>query len=141
MTATSMSGALHVSPTRGMTVEQEPIAILPYACVAADLGKAGWDALLRFKHVESPTPRKLTEWPAFRESGAKSVREFERAFTCVRIEALPGTLRVEGLVPVPAADGLFVGRYVTNVCDAHQLGELVLVVTRCVLHVAEAEYP
>jgi hypothetical protein len=58
----------------------------------------------------------------------------------VSIEAFPCVLRIEATVPVKAAEGLFVGRWVSNACQFDELGRLILLLYRCSLHVATGEY-
>ena len=84
--------------------------------------------------------RNKTEWPAYRASGARSVRAFEDDYVRISVVALPCVLRVLADVPVRAADELFVGRLITNSCQFDVLGELIHIVFRCSLHLAEKEF-
>jgi hypothetical protein len=69
-------GGLH-----GATYETGYTTVLPYDADDSVLGQAILDVLLRHAAVDDPTPTsRVTEWPAFRASGLRSVRSFESSF-------------------------------------------------------------
>lgn len=131
-----------ICPDRGLYVEQTPVALISPDAPADTLGQSVWEALLSFRASASPdlASRKKTDWPAYRASGVKTVRAFEGGYVHVSVEAFPCVLRVEATVPARAAEGLFVGRFITNACDFGTLGELIQLVCRCSLQIAEREY-
>jgi hypothetical protein len=102
-------------------------------------GKPCWESLLQFKTAPDQNLRsgKKTDWPAYRVSGTKSVREFEEEYLRLSVVAFPGVLRVEAAVPASEVDGLFVGRVIASACEFEALGELIRVVFRCSNHLAE----
>jgi hypothetical protein len=124
---------------RGFHTEQEPLAVLPYACSTEALGQTVWESLLQFKATPGLNLRssKKTDWPAYRASGARSVREFEEQYLRVSVVAFPGVLRVEAAVPLLDADGLFVGRVISSGCEFEALGEVIRDVFQCSNHLAE----
>jgi hypothetical protein len=99
------------SVERGFHIEREPSAILSSDCSTEMLGQAVWESLLQFRRVPNLNPRSrtLADWPAYRASRMKSFRAFEDEYVHVSVTALPSVLRVSAIVPVKAADGLFVG--------------------------------
>jgi len=109
---------------------------------ARTLGQRAWEALLSFRASSDLALRssKKSDWPAYRASGAKSLRAFEEGFVHVSVEAFPCVLRVEATVPAKAAQGLFVGRSISNACEFGALGELIQLVHRCSVQIAESEY-
>lgn len=127
------------SPTKGLYVEAEAV-VQPFNSDSEMLGQSVWEALLLFHLSPYLGPPKKTDWLAFRASGAKSVRAFEWEFVHVAIEAFPCFLRVQAKVPCNAADGLFVGRYITNACHFEDLGELIQQVCRCASLLREQEF-
>jgi hypothetical protein len=128
------------SPGKGHYVESAPLSVLPYHADAELLGQAVWNALLAFRTSADLGSSKKTEWPAFKASGAKSVSMFESEYVRVTIEAFPCFLRVESLVPCKSADGLFVGRYISNACEFEELAELIRQTSRCSVFVMEREF-
>lgn len=80
------------------------------------LGQATWESMLLFKRTPDLNlrSRKKTEWPAYRASGARSVRAFEDEYIRISVVALRSVLRVRADVPAQAAAGLFVGRFISN---------------------------
>jgi hypothetical protein len=128
------------SPTEGLYVETEDTAVHSFTADAAFIGQSVWEALLHFHLSPYLGPTKKTEWPAFRASGAKSVSAFEHEFVRISIEAFPCVLRVEAAVPCSAADGLFVGRYITNACEFEALADLIFQVARCSIFVRNLEF-
>jgi hypothetical protein len=128
------------SPDKGLYVEAEATAVQPFKSGSEVLGQSVWEALLRFHVSPQLGSPKKTDWPAFRASGEKSVRTFEYEFVRVAIEAFPCVLRVEATVPCTAADGLFVGRYISNACEFEDLGELIQQVCRCSTFVRDQEF-
>ena len=128
------------SPEKGLYVEAEATADRPFTSDSEVLGQSVWEALLRFQVSPQLGSHKKTDWPAFRASGAKSVRAFEYEFVRVAVEAFPCVLRVEATVPCNGADGLFVGRYISNACEFEELGELIQQVSRCSIIVRDQEF-
>lgn len=49
--------------------------------------------------------RKKTEWPAYRTSGARSVRAFEDDYIRISVVGLRGVLRVQADAPAQATTG------------------------------------
>jgi hypothetical protein len=127
---------------KGFHTEQEPNAVLPYDCSRETIGQAVWESLLLFRHTPNVNlrPRNRTDWPAFRASGAKSVRAFEDEYVRVSVVALPCVLRVLASVPAGSADGVFVGRLITNACEFEALGDLIHILFRCSLRLAEQAF-
>jgi hypothetical protein len=102
-----------------------------------------WEALLSFRSFSEPVnlrAHKKTDWPAFRASNMKTVRQFEDSFVRVSVEAFPCNLRIEADVLAREAEGLFVGRYISNACEFEALGDLIQLVCRGSLLIAEHEY-
>lgn len=127
---------------KGLCAEQEPIAVLPYDCPMELFGQRIWESLLAFRRTPNVDlrSRKRTDWPAYRASGAKSVRAFENEYVRITVGAFPCVLRVEAAVPADDAQGLFVGRFITNACEFEALGELLHLVFRCSVRLAEQEF-
>ena len=130
-------GEMIVCPTAeangGLYINQAPSALLPNDAPSEILGQSVWEALLQFRSIPEPLnlrSSRKTDWPAYRASGAKSVSQFEATFVCVSVEAFPCTLRVEADVLATDAEGLFVGRYISNACEFEDLGELIRMVAR-----------
>ena len=128
------------SPTLGLYVETNPVTNLAWETATDVLGQCVWEALLGFREDTNLGSSKKTDWPAYKASGARSVRSFEEDFVRVKIEAFPCVLRVEAYVPAKAAEDLFVGRHITNACDFSGLGDLIHLVYRSSLHIMEKEY-
>jgi hypothetical protein len=128
------------SPEKGHYVESEAIAVMSFESETSLLGQSVWKALLLFRSAPNLGSSKKTDWPAFRASGAKSVRVFEDEFVRVSVEAFLCVLRVEAAVPCKAADGLFVGRFITNACEFEEFGELLHHASRCSFQVMEQEF-
>jgi hypothetical protein len=128
------------SPEKGLSVEADATAVQPFNTEVDVVGQSVWEALLLFQVSPQLGSHKRTDWPAFRVSGAKSVRAFEYEFVRVAVEAFPCFLRVEAAVPCSGADGLFVGRYISNACEFDELGELIHQVSRCSIFVREQEF-
>jgi hypothetical protein len=124
---------------KGFYVEQEAPFSMSWDSSREAIGQSVWEALLLFCRTPglNPRSRKKTDWPAYRTSGAQSVRAFEEEFVRVSVQAFPCILRVQATVPVPAADGLYVGREITNACEFGTLGDLIFIVYRCSLSIAE----
>jgi len=117
--------------------------LLHFDALPEALGQSVWEALLSFRSISEPVDlrsHKKTDWPAFRASGVRSVRQFEDSFVRVSIEAFPCTLRVEAYVLARAAENLFVGRHISNACQFEALGELIQLVCRTSLLTAEHEF-
>jgi hypothetical protein len=131
-----------VSPTKGLYVEQDPAAMLSPDAPNDFLGQSVWQALLSFRADSSAgTGREMrTEWPAFKASGVKGIREFEATHVRISVEAFPTVLRVEAVVPAKAAEGIFVGRYISSSCEFETLGDLIRLACRCSLYLAEQEF-
>jgi hypothetical protein len=143
----STTGTLIVCPTAqangGLYIDRQPSAYLPGDVMPEDLGQSVWQALLCFRSISGPldlSSRKKTDWPAYRASGAKSVRQFEDCFVRVSVEAFPCLLRIEAGVLAKVAERLFVGGYLSNACQFEALGELIQLVCRGSLLIAEHEY-
>src|SRR5215469_16448730 len=96
-----------------------------YDCPMETLGQAIWESLLLFKRPPGLNlrSRKKTEWPAYRASGASSVRAFEDDYIRISVVGLRGVLRVQADVPAQAPDGLFVGRVISTACQFEAFGE------------------
>jgi hypothetical protein len=142
------SGELIVCPTAeasgGLYLDQSPSALLPHDIQAEALGQNVWEALLQFRSLPQPVNLKSyrkTDWPAFRASGSKTVRQFEAGFVRVSVEAFPCTLRVEADVLASEAEGVFVGRYISNACQFEDLGELIRLLCRSSIAVAQHVFP
>ena len=109
----------------GLYCDQPPPALLQLDAAPESLGQSVWEALLSFCSISEPVnlrSYKKTDWPAFRASGMRSVRQFEDSFVRISIEAFPCTLRVEAYVLAQAAEDLFVGRHISNACQFEALG-------------------
>jgi hypothetical protein len=136
-------GKIIVAPTvaspGGLYVDCDPSAVLSWDVDVGTLGQHVWEALLAFRNAPAPV-RKLTDWPAYRASGARSVRDFRARSVQVSVEAVACLLRLEAGVPVPAADGLFIGQYITTSCEFTDLGDLLFLLHRCAEHIATYEY-
>jgi hypothetical protein len=98
----SSSGSLIVCPTADangdLYIEQQPSALLQRNALPEVLGQSVWEALLSFRSFSEPVnlrAHKKTDWPAFRASGMKTVRQFEDSFVRVSVEAFPCNLRIE----------------------------------------------
>jgi hypothetical protein len=128
------------SPGKGHYVETEAMSVMPFESESFNVGQAVWAALLRFRSSPNLGSAKKTDWPAFRASGVKSVRAFEVDFVRLGVEAFPCVLRIEAAVPCKAANGLFVGRFITNACAFEELGDVLHQASRCSLHVMEQEF-
>jgi len=127
---------------KGFYNEQEPLALVPWDSPSEALGQNVWESLLLFRSTPNLNLRsiKKTDWPAYRASGTKSVREFEDNYVRVSVLASPGVLRVEATVPGDAGRGLFVGRVISNACEFEHLGDLIHLASRCSLLIAEQEF-
>jgi hypothetical protein len=80
--------ALHHN-SAGISFEQDGPAVIANWRQAPGLGAALRFALERFSLQErSLRDFKKTEWPSYRASSARSVREFEAAYICVCVQAL-----------------------------------------------------
>ena len=140
------AGKLIVCPStsieKGFYNEQEPLVLIPWDAPAAALGESIWESLLLFRKTPGLNVRssKKSDWPAYRASGIKSMREFEREYVRVSVIAYPIVLRVEASVPGDLADGLFVGCAISNACEFEQLGDLIRLSSRCSLRIAEEEF-
>ena len=132
----------HNTIEKGFLYEQDDPVSMPSDAPNEILGQSVWEALLRLRYTPGVNLRsqKKTDWPAYKASGCKSVRAFEDEFVRVSVRGFPAVLRVEATVPCPAAKGLFVGRDITSGCDFESLGELIRLVYRCGLQLADQEF-
>ena len=128
------------SPTAGLYLETKSITKLAWDTESHHLGRCVWEALLRFREDSYLGSGLKRDWPAYQASSARSARSFEEQFVRCNVEAFPCFLRVEADVPVKAAEGLFVGQYITNACEFGALGNLIHQIYRCAWHIVEAEY-
>jgi hypothetical protein len=139
-------GKVIVCPTtsieKGFYKEQEPLSRLPWDSPAEVLGQNVWESLLLFRKTPGLNLRssKKSDWPAYRDSDLKSIREFEDQYIRVSVTAFPSVLRVEATVPGNLSEGLFVGRAISNACEFEQLGDLVRLSSRCSARIAEEEF-
>ena len=97
---------LIVCPTtnieKGFYDEQEPLALIPRDAPSETLGQSVWESLLLFRKRPGLNlrPIKKSDWPTYRASGIKSIREFEDQYVRVSVVAFPIVLRVEATVLV-----------------------------------------
>jgi hypothetical protein len=69
--------------------EQEDVAVIEQWRNAETLGMATWGALARFRRKDRNLyDVKLTDWPAYRASGVRSVKQFEATYLRIHVEAL-----------------------------------------------------
>jgi hypothetical protein len=140
------AGQLIVCPTtsieKGFYNEQPPVSLIPWDAPAETLGQNAWESLLLFRKTPGLNLRssKKSDWPAYRASGLKSIREFEDQYVRVSVVAFPNVLRVEATVPRNVAEGLFVGRTISNACEFEQLGDLIRLSSRCSARIAEEDF-
>ncbi len=127
---------------KGFYNEQKPLSLLPWDSPAEVLGQNVWESLLLFRKTPGLNLRssKKSDWPAYRASGVKSIREFENQYVRVSVVAFSSVLRVEATVPGGLAEGLFVGRAISNACELEQLGDLIRLSSRCSVRIAEEEF-
>lgn len=131
------------SPDSGgvLYVELPPSAVLTFDVDTEQIGRALWDALLSFRIDSRLGSGKWTDSPPYQASGCKSVRLFREEFVVAKIEAFPCVLRIEATIPRPTAEGMFLGREITNACEFEELGDLMQLLVRCALHAAEFDFP
>jgi hypothetical protein len=140
------AGKIIVCPTasieKGFYNEQEPLSLLPWDSPAEVLGQNVWESLLLFRKTPGLNlgSSKKSDWPAYRASSVKSIREFEDKYARVSVIAFPCVLRVEATVPGDLAEGLFVGRAISNACEFEQLGDLIRLSSRCSVRIADEEF-
>ncbi len=132
----------NLSVEKGLYIEQEAPISLAFDSSFDNLGQSVWDALLLFSSSPGLNLRSQNkaDWPAYRVSDAKSIRAFEEEFVRMSVRAFPCVLRVEAAVPAHAAQGLYVGREISNSCQFESLGELIHLVYRCSVRIAEQEF-
>lgn len=69
--------------------EQEDAAVIEKWRNADTLGAAVWEALARFRRNDRNLyGHKLTDWPAYKASGVRSVKQFEATYLRIHVEAL-----------------------------------------------------
>jgi hypothetical protein len=113
----------------GMYFEQESPVLLPLDTSLALLGHYTLRAFMAFdKHEWDGNPRKLSEWPAYKVSKAKSVKKFQERYMYMRIFTINANIRVEAL---PRHDAeIFVTRYVVS-NDNQTFGKQIMDVYKC----------
>src|SRR5436190_18468631 len=80
--------ALHFN-SAGISFEQDGPAVIANWRQALELGVALRLALGRFSLQErNLRDLKKTEWPSYRASSSRSVREFEATYICISVQAL-----------------------------------------------------
>ena len=121
-------------------MEADASIVTSFDSDSAVIGQAVWEALLLFRSAPNLGSPKKRDWPAYRASGAKSVRAFEDQFVRVSVEAFPCVLRLEAVVLCRAANELFVGGFISNACEFNELGALIYQVSRSAIYVMEQEF-
>jgi hypothetical protein len=126
----------------GVHIEQPAVALVPWGATPDVLGRSVWEALLNFRRTPELNLRsyKRSDWPAYRASGAKSIRAFEEGFVRVCIEALPSVLLIKANADAMAEEGLFVGCHISQACEFEALTELINRVSRCSQQIARLEF-
>ena len=86
---------------KGFYHEQQPLSLIPWDTPAEILGQNVWESRLLFRKIPSLNLRssKKSDWPAYRASGLKSIRDFENQYVRVPVIAFSNALRVEATVP------------------------------------------
>lgn len=112
--------------------EQEKTEVVPIDGPISfeELGRHAREALLRCERKDrNLRGYKASEWPAYRASGMKSIRQFEK--TCYRVEitTLPCFIEVKGVPPL--SKDIHLGGYVSIAAEAADLGSLILRIVRC----------
>jgi hypothetical protein len=128
------------TPTSGSYVEMPPTATNDWEVPDEMLGERIWEALLLFRKSSEFGPHKLTDWPAYKASRAKTVRDFEAEYVRIIVVSFPCVLRLEGVIPNQFASGLFVGREISNACDFEDLGALLRLIYRCALRLENEDF-
>ena len=95
-----------------------------------ELGRRARETLLRCERKDrNLRGQKASEWPAYRESGLKGIKQFEKACFLVEVTTLPSTIEVEARPPL--VEDLHVGGHLPLGADDADLGALILRVMRC----------
>ena len=91
--------AQHYNGPRGFLVEDESPIVLPEVDPPEALGTAVLAALraTSIRAARNYRNRKLTDWPAFRASGARSVRAFEQDFIRLHISGASSANIIYGI--------------------------------------------
>lgn len=116
----------------GATVERDEAVALPFSSQPAELGRSVRQALLGCEAAPKSlnlSDRKLTDWPGFRASKAKSVKEFRAKYVFLSVETINANLRVQGF-PI-GSDHLFVGDYLALAFDNSHMGNLLMQLYGC----------
>jgi hypothetical protein len=108
--------------TTGFSEAGAPVK-LPFAVSDENLGQVVRELLLQtYLHpAPSHTEAKLSEWPAFVVSGAKSGRAFEEKSTYVSVETVNTALRVHATRRKPAS-AVYVGQDHSLAVASEELG-------------------
>jgi hypothetical protein len=95
-----------------------------------ELGRHAFETLLDCERKDRNLRNyKMSEWPAYRASGMRSIRQFEKSFIRTELRTHPCYIEVEGS-PTPNGD-IHVGGFVTISALDADLGSLILRIVRC----------
>jgi hypothetical protein len=97
--------SIRCPPGTGLSLETGDPSVLPFDATNADLGRAVCEHLLRHDPREVPNLRdhKLTDWPVYKASRAKSGKSFESQSSRVGVATINLIIRLEA-APVRSAD-------------------------------------
>ncbi|WP_431095329.1 hypothetical protein [Polaromonas aquatica] len=114
--------ALIACATSGFSEAGTPVR-LPFSVSNDDLGQAVRELLLQtYLHpVPSHTDAKLSDWPAFVVSGAKSGRAFEENCTYLSVETVNTALRIHASRRKPPS-AVYIGQDHSLAVDSEELG-------------------
>lgn len=106
-----------------LIVETGTPAVLPISATDEAIGTAVIDKLLECCAIpyEPNIEKKISEWPCYVSSGAKSIRYFEENSIRIGIETINSAIQIEAK-PVTTNKNLFVGASHSLGCAPQELG-------------------
>jgi hypothetical protein len=107
---------MHYNGSGGVLIEDDAPVVLTEPLDTPDLGAALTKALraTQVRRARNLRDRKLTEWPAFRASGVRSVRGFERDFIHLQARGANEANLIYIVEGSPSADDLAVSASIAS---------------------------
>jgi hypothetical protein len=114
----------------GLFCEQEIPTVLPFDSPVEEIGQRAKASLLLYeKAIKDLRNLKESDWPAYKISGARSLKAFKANYIGIWIQTINANIRVEGIPK--RSEQIFVGAYIAPACDGSILGALLLQIYQC----------
>ena len=114
----------------GLYCEQETPIVLPFDSPIEEIGQLAKASLIKCEKASKDLrAMKESDWPAYKASRAKSLKEFKSNYVGIWIQTINANIRIEGH-PI-GSEQIFVGAYIAPACESNKLGTLLMQIYEC----------